>query len=297
MRLQPLIILLTVGIGLLSCREHQPDKPLTVVRKMDPDSIRIFNSLDTVEVFRRLFDNPRMKGDTAIWSPNFYERQSIGPSYDDSCHTTIDTILPFKDHGSRNCAVYIFGTRRFYRDNLDSNKIKFGGCHSCGASLSIALFSQDTTGRWQLYRFEKFFTRSGIFGGSGSEGIGKLSVIALGDNWNALLLKRPMFANMGEEEASTDVYSIEEFQMDGFPEQTLSTMLSFSHHLEIDDPVTDVPKKVEDVTLSIIKKKDDYYTIKLETITNGKRSYSYYRYSESDNSCVHVAGPGRFRKK
>ena len=84
------------------------------------------------------------------------------------------------------------------------------------------------------------------------------------------------------------MYSIEEYNLSGFPGQPLTPILSYSYHLSVDDD-RGMPKKEENTQLETIKKKGQYYQIKLVTNTNGRRKNVYYRYSEESNSCVEVA--------
>jgi|GEM_PF-3562946 len=283
---------LTFCIVLLSCKDHRPAAAAAPIirHRYDPDSAVTFNRLDTIGIFRRLFDNPVMKGDTAIWEPNFYEKQNIQLSYDDSCHTTLDTTMYFKDQGRRLCAVFIFVTYHYWVDSSDNYKIGFGSCHSCGAPLSIALFSQDSATRtWRLYKFEKFWTRSGIFGGEGPGGLGKFSLLPIGDSWTCLMLERPVYANMGEEAGSAELFSIEEYLLGGFPENPLTSILSYDYHSSVD--TSDAPgqaNKEEDTKLEIEKRKGQYYRIKLATTLNGRLKNTYYRYSDEYNSLVKV---------
>lgn len=106
---KPLHFLMLFGIFWLSCTYHRPAGSPAQGAKIDRASAFLFDKLDTIGIFRRLFDNPLMKGDTAIRKPNFYESQSVQLSYDDSAHTVIDTVLYFTDQNKRQCAAYVFG--------------------------------------------------------------------------------------------------------------------------------------------------------------------------------------------
>jgi hypothetical protein len=164
MHSKPLPFLLIVLISLAACQHKKPaaSPAQTIKPRSNPDSAWRFNSLEPHEVLNRLFDSPDIKGDTAIWKPNFSETMSsFQLSYDDSCHTAIDTVLYFKDHDSTNCAVIVSATYRYSVDSLDGMKIKIGDCHSCGATVGMALFSQDTDRRWYIYAFNKSLTVSG----------------------------------------------------------------------------------------------------------------------------------------
>jgi hypothetical protein len=259
---------------------HPAPKP-----KFVPDSPYVLKSLDTSEVFALLFDSPHMQKNTAIWSPHFSERMGFRVSYDDSCHTVMDTILHFKDEGDRDCAVIVFVTYRYRADSTDGSNARISDCHSCGATVGMGLFSHRGDGMWELYSFQKGLTSSGIFGGSGQGGAGEFSLVSIGDSWTALLLKKPVFANMGHEEGVAELYSIEEFNLSGFPESPLTSIFSYLYH----DSVYDEPghaNKEDNAILNVVKRKKQYFIIQLVTTTNGKRKTMYYQYSDEENSCV-----------
>ena len=255
----------------------QPTRP-----RFNPDSAYQFNSLEPKEVLPRLFDSPRIKNDTAIWKPNFSE--SILPfrlSYDDSCHTVIDTVIYFKDHDTTNCAVMVFATYRLSVDSMDGMKIKIGDCHSCGATVGMALFSQATDKSWNIYAFTKNLTVSGVSGGITDEGIGKFSLVQLGNHWSGLLLKEPVFASGGAEEAGAQLYTIEANNINGYTGNPPQAILSYTCHSSYHEP--GIAGTEENTTLEVVERKKQSSLIRLVTITNGKRKIKYYRYSEEDN--------------
>jgi hypothetical protein len=289
MSFNPLPFLLTTLISLTACQHKRPaaSRAQTIKPLFNPDSAFRLNSLEPHEVLHRLFDSPDIKGDTAIWKPNFSEIMSyFRLSYDDSCHTTIDTVLYFKDHDSTNCAVMVFATYHLSVDSLDGMKIKVGDCHSCGATVGIALFSQDTDRNWNIYDFVKSFTVSGVSGGTTDEGIGKFSLVRLGDRWTGLLLEEPVFASTGGEEGSAELYSIETTNMNGYTGTPLQTILSYTRHTSYDGPGT--AQMEENTTLEVVEHKKKPSLIRLVTITNGKRKIKYYRYSTNDEKYVPV---------
>lgn len=264
--------LLLLIISLASCRYQKPGRPAP----FDPDSVHRLNSLEPQEILNRLYDSPVIHGRTAIWKPNYSETMSyFRLSYDDSCHTTIDTILYFKDHDGANCAVVVFATYHYYVDSLDGMKVKIGDCHSCGATIGIALFSQNTDKRWENYAFIKALTVSGVSGGTTAGGVGQFSLVQLEDHWTGLLLKEPAFANMGEEEAGASLYSIEAEDRAG----QLRTLLSYTYHSAYDEP--GVAGREEDTELEVVNGK-----ILLVTTVNGKRKVRYYGYSEEEGKYI-----------
>lgn len=274
MRIKPLLFLC---FWLLACQDKEP--VITPARPAkNQDSIVLFRNLDNSEVLRRLFDNPDIRGKTAVWNPNYYERLALRVSYDDSCHTNIDTILYFNDTQDRKCAAVVFVTYRYIVDSLDGMKIRISDCHFCGAALGMALFSQNSDKVWELYKFEKYFRTAGHFGGSGKGGIGQLSLINTGDRWTALMLKEPVGGNMGELQGSADVYSLEEYNLNGFPNHTLSPILSYLYYSSQEHGGE------EKTELEFIKKKKQYYSARLVRTVRGKKKVSLYRYSDEYSS-------------
>jgi hypothetical protein len=229
-----------------------------------------------------------MQNNTAIWNPHFSERVNFRVSYDDSCHTVIDTVLHFRDQGERDCAVIVFVTYRFIADNPDGLKARISDCHSCGAVVGMGLFSLRGDGKWEMYDFQKALTSSGIFGGAGEGGVGEFSLVSIGDNWTALLLKEPVFANMGQEEGDAELYSIEEYNLNGFPGSPLSSILSYQyHHSVYDEP--GLANEEDNAVLKVVQRKKQYSLIQLVTTVNGRRKTKSYQYSDDENSFVPVS--------
>ena len=275
---------LILVISLTACQQKKPVAAAaqTIKPPFNPDSADRFNSLEPHEVLNRLFDSPHIKGDTAIWKPNFSELMSpFRISYDDSCHTAIDTVIYFKDHDSTNCAVMVFATYRLTVDSLDGMKIKIGDCHSCGATVGMALFSQDTARSWNIYAFTKNLTVSGVSGGTTDEGIGKFSLVQLAHHWTGLLLKEPVFASTGEELAGAQLYTIEPNNINGYTGNPPQAILSYTYHSSYHEP--GIADREENTNLEVIERKKQSSLIRLVTITNGKRKIKYYRYSADDN--------------
>lgn len=287
--MKPLLFLFLSFIVLAACRNNKPGAAAVAVKaRIDPDSPWVLNSLDTCEVFALLLDRPAMRGGMAIWHPNFSERTAFRVSYDDSCHTVIDTVLHFADHGNRECVVVVFVTYRYIADSSNGLRARISDCHSCGAQVGMALFSHRGDGKWELYGFQKALTDAGIFGGAGVGGVGEYSLVSIGDRWTALLLKRPVFANMGEEDGSADLYSIEEYHLNGFPGSPLSSIFSYMYHYSVHDEPGE-PELEENAVLEVVKRKEQYAIVRLVTTKNGKRRVRNYRYSDEANSLVAVA--------
>ena len=250
---------------------------------VEPPDEKEFNSIDTVEIFKRLFDNPLMQHKTAIWKPNFYERMTFPLSYDDSCHTVVDTILYFTDRENRECAAILLVTYRFWKDSTDGLKIKSGDCHFCGAAVGIALLSQSADQKWAVYKFEKAFTSAGNFGGTGEGGIGMVSLVRIGNRWTCLSLKQPIGGNGGYLGGQADLYSIEEYNLNGFPNKPLSNIFSYTYYSTNADSGEKVTKE-EKSDITLVKRARQYYGIDLVTVTNGKKKKTKrYDYSDEYN--------------
>lgn len=245
------------------------------------DSAEVWDRLDTTSIFKILFDNPVMEGGVAVWKPNYAEGWNFLKSYDDSCHTALDTIVHFKDRDKRNCALMVFGTYRYIKDSLDGLKIKISGCHTCEAQVGMALFSQRGDGKWTIYKFVKLVTEAGVFGGGGVGGIGEFSLVPVGDSWTVLLMKQPIYAGMGEEEGIANVYDIEENGLRGYPESPLRQLFSFTYHHSVHD-VHETPELEENTSLDVVPAKP-YPSLRLVTTRNGRRSSRIFRYVADDN--------------
>jgi len=163
-------------------------------------------------------------------------------------------------------------------------KIRISDCHSCGATLGIALFSQDTDRTWYNYAFTKSLTVSGVSGGTTAEGIGQFSLVNLADRWTGLLLKEPVYANTGAEEAGAELYSIEQTGMNGYnSDSQLRTILSYTYHSSYQVP--GLADHEENTVLEVVKGKKQHL-VRLVTTTNKKRTFKYYRYSDEDEKYV-----------
>jgi hypothetical protein len=57
---------------------------------------------------------------------------------------------------------------------------------------------------------------------------GKISLKEIGDKWTCLSLKQGIGGNGGYLSGSETLYSIEEFYLNGFPNSTLSNLLSYN---------------------------------------------------------------------
>jgi len=299
--MKQLLAIILVTLVLTSCErknsklptsnERITAKPDTINHDKPDDSDAIFNSLNYKILLSRLFDNPDFDTtQAAIWKPNYYERMTLPVSYDGRCHTNIDTIMYFIDQGKRKCACVILTTFNYRKGTFDDGtKIKIGDCHFCGVPVGIALLAETEDKNWELYKFEKAFTSLGYFGTyrTGRQDSGQIGLKQIGDKWTCLSLIQGVGGNGGYLSGSETLYSIEEFHLNGYPNSTLSNLLSYSFFYSNVDAVGIKDHRKEETTaMKIIKKPRNYYNIDLITISNGKSATNHYKYSDDDNQYV-----------
>ena len=288
MRLYPFLFIGCLFVA--ACKNMKPvTTPDLAVKSASVDSDGVFDNLNTANVFKRLFDNPTMEGDVAVWKPDYYDRMTFLDSYDDSCHTAMDTTLHFIDRSGKPCAVTVFATYRYIKDSMDGLKVKISGCHFCSAQVGMALFGQRADGRWEIYQFKKLLTEAGVFGGAGVGGVGEYSLVKIEDNWTALLLKKPISGGTGEEDGDAELYAIESNIPNGYPGDPLKLILSYPYHHSL-HYVHGEPDLEENTTLNVVKRKKGYSMIRLITIKNGRRTSRDYRFADGENSFVQVKG-------
>ncbi len=249
-----------------------------------------FSNLEYKTLLGRLFDNPDFDtSQTAIWKPNYYERMTFPVSYDGKCHTNIDTIMYFTDREKRKCACVIVTTFNYRKGGFeDSTKIQIGDCHFCGVPIGIALLAETKDKSWELYKFEKAFTSLGYFGTyrTGRQDAGKITLKEIGDKWTCLSLTQGVGGNGGYLSGSEPLYSIEEFHLGGFPNRTLSNLLSYNFFYSnveaggVKDGRPESEIKEEKTVMKLIKKKGEYYDIDLVTTSKGKSTIEHYKYSD-----------------
>ncbi|HEY5406166.1 MAG TPA: hypothetical protein VIJ92_03725, partial [Ginsengibacter sp.] len=190
-------------------------------------------------------------------------------SYDGRCYTNIDTIMYFTDQAKRKCACIILTTFNYRKGTFDdTSKIEISDCHFCGVPISIALLAETKEKNWKLYKFEKAFISLGYFGTyrTGLQDAGKISLKEIGDKWTCLSLVQGVGGNGGYLSGSETLYSIEEFYLNGFPNSSLSNLLSYNFfYSNANTAGTKHDIKEEKTTIKIIKKKGDYYDIDLIT--------------------------------
>jgi hypothetical protein len=257
-----------------------------------------FKSLDKIQVLKRLFDNPIIDSSgTALWEPNYIERMYLPISFDNKCHTNIDTILFFNDHMNVKCAVVLFAHYNFVIDYLDSNKIEIGGSHFDGVPLGIALFKQSKDNTWEIYKFSKHFSNLGYFGTyrTGRQDQGKINLKEIGDRWTCLTLRQGVGGSTGASWGYESLYSIEELQFgnqqsedeveEWYDDHLLQNILTYNYHYSYNSLETkeSVDKKSD---LRIIRKKNNYYDLELSITKNGKTNSEIYYYSESKNKFI-----------
>lgn len=244
----------------------------------------IFDTLTKKELFKRLFDNPIIDtiNEEALWAPNYYERVNFTVSYDKKCHTGIDTIMYFTDKDSDKNAVVIFGTY-----NYDNRRHRYG-THSVGAPIGIALFSQTDKGKWQLYTFEKIFTRLGLYGGADKTllGRGAFSLVKIGDKWTCLSLEQENCANGGYLSHTRWLYSIERLMLDSTQNENILSNILIYNPADCNAGSLDSIKYDLKTELKLIKKRKSYYDIDLITKGKGETGTKHFKFSEDSNLYV-----------
>lgn len=257
----------------------------SVQKKDTSNNNRIFNSLNKNEILRKLFDN----ADTdnlgfTVWKPNYCESIKNNISYDGNCHTSLDTIMYFRDAGTKRACV-IFGTYKVWQN--DSSKLKYGAgidCHFCGAQIGIALFSQTKDDRWELYFFEKSFTSLGLFGtwkidnGFGG-GRSHIDVVYLGGNFPCLELKGGLGGNEGIQEGYSTIYSLVEIPVKGYP-VLLSKIFEYEYYGEYRENGRNSKIIAKKTNMQLIKNNTEFFQINLIINDNNKISTEEYVYSE-----------------
>ncbi|MEO8146995.1 MAG: hypothetical protein ABI723_05120 [Bacteroidia bacterium] len=190
-----------------------------------------FRTLDKRELLLRLFDNPKIDSlEMAVWKPNYYDLTSlpIPLSYDNQFHTSLDTIMFFKDTKNTECGVAIFSTYNFQMHEYDK-KVEPTGCHFCGVPIGVALFYKTKYNKWELYKFQKEIDEIGYFGTYKSTGLipAKIELKEIGDKWTCLSLSYGLGGNGGYLEGGESLFSIERYYINGLENSALTEILSF----------------------------------------------------------------------
>jgi hypothetical protein len=249
------------------------------VDSLDREALAVFSTLDKREILKCLFDNPQFDSQgMAVWKGNYADLTSLSIplSYDGKFHTSLDTILYFVDTRNRNCAVAIFSTYNFQHDPFDSSKIRPTGCHFCGVPIGAALFHQKEKKNWELYDFKKEITQLGYFGvyKTGRQDEGKIQLKEIGDRWTSLSVTEGLGGNMRYLEGGETLFSVEEYKLDGSPNNTLRALLS--NHYSIKE--TFLPKKILPEIIPI-KRQGNYYELVVRTIDDEIVKTKTYKYS------------------
>lgn len=225
-------------------------------------------NLNDKELFNKLFDNPNIDNGIAVWQPNYYESMNFNLSYDGKCHTSVDTLLYFRDNKNRECSVVIFKTMTYKPNELNDNKIEVYGCHFCEATISAVLLYKKENLKWEVYKFEKNLLNAGLFGGVGKEGIGKIS-IEKNENECFLSYKKPIEGNSGEINGKEILFSIDEFTK--LECEPLTKIFNHYYYLEKNNRI---------FKSEILFKKSSIKKITIKTNQNIKNSVRYYSYSD-----------------
>jgi hypothetical protein len=104
-----------------------------------------------------------------------------------------------------------------------------------------------------------------------------------------LLLKEPVYMNMGEEGAGAVLYGIEEANMNGYLSgMPLQVMLTYTLHTAIHEP--GVADKEENTVLEVVKMKGKDLVRLVTTTIDHQRRVKYFQYSNDDGKYIPVGG-------
>lgn len=245
----------------------------------DRELLTSFSSLDKREILRRLFDNPEFDSlGMAIWKGNYSDLTSLSIplSYDGKFHTSLDTIFYFNDTQERKCAVAIFSTYNFRHGSFDSSKIQPTGCHFCGVPIGAALFHETKEKHWELYDFKKEITTLG-YGGvykTGRQDEGIIQLKEIGDKWTSLSITDGLGGNMGYLEGGETLFSIEEYKLDGSPNNTLMPILANYYGMKETFLAKNILPEIKP-----IKTTKSYYDLLVRTVNDDTVKTKLYKYS------------------
>lgn len=259
-----------------------------------------FKTLDKIQILKKLYDNPVIDSlGNALWVPNYSESMELPISFDNKCHTNIDTILHFMDSRDNNCAAVIFTHHRYLQSKEDSSYIVISGSHFEGVPLGIALFKQGRNGIWKIYKFSKYFSRLGYFGTyrTGRDNAGEISIKLIGDKWNCLSLKQGIGGSAGVIWGYESLYSIEEFQIrkntndfepkEWFNDHLLQNVLTYNYYASYSSgDEENIYLKVAE--LQFVEKEKDYFDLVLNIFQNGKKYSERYCYDENVYKYVRI---------
>ena len=290
------IIAVLVCLTLLNaCRDIYRGIPATIgpVAKPPASGGSGFKNLGKDEILKTLFDNPLIDSSgAAVWEPDYKDAMDLPVSFDGKCHTNIDTIMFFTDTRNRNCAAVVFTTYNYVKRNSDSGRVEIAGSHFSGVSLGIALFKKPVGEDWEIYAFRKRFSELGFFGTyrTGREDHGEICLKEIGDKWTCLSLKQGIGGSGGISYGYESLYAIEEFQMgrqqpedevqEWYNDYLLQNILTYNYHYAGYAP--EGTARIErSAAINIVKKKSNYYSIRIDINKNGKASAETYLYNEA----------------
>ena len=245
----------------------------------DRQQLSFFDTLDKRKILRRLFDNSEFDSLGMVkWKGNYSDLTSLSIplSYDGKFHTSLDTILFFDDTKKRKCAVVIFSTYNFQHDPFDSLKIGPTGCHFCGVPIGAALFHETEKKNWELYDFKKEIAPLGYFGvyKTGRQDEGKIQLKTIGDNWTSLSITEGLGGNGGYLEGGERLFSVEEYKLDGSPNNTLMPLLANYYTIKETFLIKNILPEIKP-----IKTPKGYYDLLVRTIDDEIVKTKVYKYS------------------
>ena len=261
-------------------------KNSAIVDTLKREELTTFNTLNKRQILNRLFDNPEFdSSEIAIWTGNYSDLTSLSIplSYDKKFHTSLDTILYFTDTKKRKCAVSVFSTYNFQYDPFDSSKIEATGCHFCGVPIGVALFYQTEKQNWELYDFKKEIAQLG-YGGiykTGRQDEGILQLKEIGDTWTALSLTEGPGGNDGYVEGGEELFSIEQYNIDGSSNNTLNEILSNYYNMKEDFLAEKNYSEIKP-----IRRHNNYFDLIVKTIKDDTARIATYKYSPERDQYV-----------
>lgn len=204
----------------------------------------------------------------AIWKPNYTEKINMPVSDDGFCHTEMDTIQ-YYNSGEIKHAIIIFATYEYVKGERSS-------CHACAPKLSIASFSKEMEGHWQIAQFRKDFVSFGAWG----KRLGHLGIEKLGEDFYCLKVQSAIDGNQGYESGVTTFYSLNWYEQ--FNE-------AFSYvYYDSNEGAIEVGKGFTEKTTMNITPTADFYQIELSIKRTGRNlnEKKKFLYSEADGHFV-----------
>lgn len=224
---------------------------------------KTFTTLDYKTVMTRLFDITNFNAQhEALWKPNYSERINMLVSDDGFCHTALDTSMYFNS-GDIKHAVMIFSTSE-YQGGMKAS------CHACAPTLSMATFTREKDGIWQLVQFKKDFIGFGAWG----KRLGRFGIEKLGKDFYCLKAQTGIDSNQGYERGVTTFYSLNGYEQ-------YHEVFSFVYYDSNEGAMEEGKGFTEKITMKTTPK-DDYYIVELSSKRTGRKLEVKKKYTYSE---------------